>query len=289
MAALQAINTIDLEKYLYGVLPAEIGASAPTEALKAQACAARTFAVKNMGRFAADGFDIDDTNRSQSYAGYDGETTRCCAAVDATRGLVMTYRGELIEAPFSTDSGGTTACDTSGECPYLQAVRDAPANGGPDYAADGPDHVWAKTFAAADLTAALAKDPRTAVTQFASLTIDGYDASGRVTTATVTGLDRTAKTVPGPILRAILGYDVIKSTLFTMTIQPDGSYLFSGKGWGHGFGMSQDGACAMAADPYDKSYKEILVHYYVGVDLTPLNKIQGLAAEIAADRSTPRG
>jgi stage II sporulation protein D len=254
------------------------------EALKAQACASRTFALKNLGRFAAQGFDIDDTSHSQSYAGYDGETLKCREAVDATRGLVLTYHGELIEAPYSTDSGGMTACDTTGECPYLQAVKDAPASGGPEYACDQRFHTWTKTFSASDLAAALAKDARTAVPQFQSLSIDGYDASGRVTTVTVTGVDGTTKCVTGPVFRSILGYDVLRSTLFTVAVDTvDGSYVFSGKGWGHGLGMSQNGAIAMASDPYDKSYKEILQHYYVGVDITSLDKNPSFACSKPSD------
>jgi SpoIID/LytB domain protein len=288
--ALQAINTVDLEQYLYAVLPAEIGASAPMEALKAQACASRTFALKNLGRFSTQGFDIDDTSRSQSYAGYDGETPRCREAVDSTRGQVITYHGELIEARYSTDSGGVTACDTSGECPYLQAVKDAPESGGPEYGCDERFHQWSKTFDQADLAAALAKDPRTAVPSFQSLAIDGYDASGRVTTATVTGAGGATKAVPGPVLRAILGYDVIRSTLFTLTVQADGSYLFNGKGWGHGLGMSQDGAVAMASDPYNKSYVEILRHYYVGVEITQVDKLPSIACGESGDtESDQRG
>ena len=108
---LRVINTVALEDYLYGVVPAEIGAHVPMEAMKAQAVAARTFALKNRGKFAWDGFDLDDTTRSEGYDGWDGETPGSNAAVDATRGQVLTYHGALIDAPYSTDSGGMTACD----------------------------------------------------------------------------------------------------------------------------------------------------------------------------------
>ena len=69
--------------------------------------------------------------------------------------------------------------------------------------------------------------------------------SGRITTATVWSAEGSSKTVPGAVLRQILGYDVFRSTLVTLTVEPDGTYRFDGKGWGHGFGMSQDGAVAM--------------------------------------------
>ncbi len=265
---LRVINTVPLEPYLYGVIPAEIGANVPMEAMKAQAVAARTYALKNRGKCAADGFDLDDTTRCEGYDGLDGETALSNAAVDGTRTQVLTYQGRLIDAIFSTDSGGMTACDLSGDCPYLQAVKDADTSDGLDYAASGKYHTWTHTFTPAQIAALLARDPRTQVKQFVSLTIDGLDPSGRVTTATVAGADGTLKTVTGPQIRQILGYDTLRSTRVVMTRTAGGSYRFDGKGWGHGMGMSQDGAVAMAGTPYRKSYREILTHYYVGAEVT---------------------
>ena len=264
----RVINTIPLEPYLYGVIPAEIGANVPMEAMKAQAVAARTYALKNRGKCAADGFDLDDTTRCEGYYGLTGETALSSAAVDDTRGQILTYHGQLIDAIFSTDSGGMTACDLSGDCPYLQAVKDADASDGLDYAASGKYHTWTHTFTPAQIAALLARDPRTAVAKFVSLTIDGLDPSGRITTATVAGADGTLKTVTGPQLRQILGYDTLRSTRVVMTRTLTGGYRFDGKGWGHGMGMSQDGAVAMAGVPYRKSYREILTHYYVGAEVS---------------------
>ena len=279
-ATLYVINTVPLEAYLYGVVPAEIGADVPKEAMKAQAVAARTFALKNRGKFAWDGFDLDDTTRSEGYDGWDGETPASNAAVDSTRGLVLTYQGALIDAPYSTDSGGMTACDP--ECPYLQAVRDAPAGKNtPDYAAATRYHTWTLTYTPAQLQAALARDPLTQISDFAALTLDGFDVSGRITTATVTGADGTTKTVTGAQFRRILGYDVLRSTLATLTILPNGEYRFQGKGWGHGLGMSQEGAVCMAAPPYRKTYKDILRHYYVGTTLAPVSGLADAPAKVA--------
>ena len=153
----------------------------------------------------------------------DGETPLSNAAVDATRGQVLTYQGQLIDAPYSTDSGGMTACDTGGDCPYLQAVRDAPSPDGPDYAGDGKYHTWSKTFTPQDGWPCCSPKTRgrTSTSSFRSR-IDGYDASGRITTATVAGADGTMKTVTGPQLRQILGYDVLRSTRVTLTITADG-------------------------------------------------------------------
>ena len=257
--SLQVIDNIALEDYLYGVIPAEIGTHVPMEAMKAQAVAARTYALKNRGKFGSQGFDLDDTTRCEGYAGVGGETPLSNAAVDATRGQVLTYHGILIDAPYSSDSGGMTACDADGVCPYLQAVHDAPAKDGPDYACTGKYHTWTKEYTPDELSTALAKDPRTHVDKFVSLAIDGTDASGRIATATVAGADGTMKTVTGPQLRQILGYDVLRSTLVTLKVEEDGKYRFDGRGWGHGLGMSQDGAVAMASPPTDIRIKRFSV------------------------------
>ncbi len=272
-STLRVINTVGLEPYLYGVIPAEIGTKVPLEAMRAQAVAARTYALRNRGKFGSEGFDLDDTTRSEGYLGVDGETALSNAAVDSTRGQVLTWHGKLIDAPYSTDSGGMTACDLSGDCPYLQAVRDAPSGSSPDYAHDGKYHTWMKVFPAAAIAAKLSSDPRTRVSQFTSLTLDGVDASGRITTATVAGADGTMRTVTGPQLRQILGYDSLRSTRVSLTITPSGDYQFDGKGWGHGLGMSQDGAVAMASRPYNKSCRDILKHYYVGTALTDISQV----------------
>ena len=133
--------------------------------------------------------------------------------------------------------------------------------------ATGRYHTWTQTWTPAQLAQMLARDPRTRVAQFVSLTLDGLDPSGRITTATVAGADGTMRTVTGPQLRQILGYDSLRSTRVTLTRTPAGDYRFDGKGWGHGLGMSQDGAVAMAGPPYRKTYLEILKHYYVGAKI----------------------
>ena len=192
-ATLRVINTVDLESYLDGVVPAEIGAKSPLEALKAQAIAARTYTLKNRGKLAREGMDLDDTTRCQSYVGADGETPFVTAAVDATHGQVITYGNALIDATYSTDSGGVTACDPTGALPYLQAVPDCPRPGMPEYAAAAPKHNWVCTFSGARIDTLLCNDARTNVGEVKALTLDGQDASGRITTATVTGKDGTKK------------------------------------------------------------------------------------------------
>ncbi|HZU53593.1 MAG TPA: SpoIID/LytB domain-containing protein [Holophagaceae bacterium] len=124
---LSVINTVDLESYLKGVVPREMGAwNYPAlEALKAQAVAARTYAVANLGKRKEEGYDLVDTVSDQVYGGADGEQNLTDLAVQQTAGLVATYGGKPIQALFMADCGGSTV-DVSwvfgGEAPYLKAA-----------------------------------------------------------------------------------------------------------------------------------------------------------------------
>src|SRR3989441_2719704 len=105
--ALTVVNVIGLEDYVRGVVPNELNYPA-IEALKAQAVAARTYAVKNRGQFASEGFDLLPTTRSQVYRGLTSETALTSRAVDETRGLIATYKGEPINALYTSTCGGRT-------------------------------------------------------------------------------------------------------------------------------------------------------------------------------------
>ncbi|GLH67943.1 SpoIID/LytB domain-containing protein [Geothrix edaphica] len=129
---LTVVNTLDLETYLRGVVPKEMGAwEFPSlEALKAQAVAARTYAVANRGKRAADGFDMGDTVADQVYGGRDGEQLLTDRAIQETEGLFATYGGKPILALFMANCGGHTV-DVSqvfgGDAPYLKAAPCYPA------------------------------------------------------------------------------------------------------------------------------------------------------------------
>ena len=105
--ALTVVNVIGLEDYVRGVVPNELSFPA-IEALKAQAIAARTYALKNRGQFAPEGFDLLPTTRSQVYRGLTSETPLTTRAVDETRGIVATYQGEPINALYTSTCGGRT-------------------------------------------------------------------------------------------------------------------------------------------------------------------------------------
>src|SRR6185295_29639 len=108
---LNVINELSLEDYLKGVVPAEMGSKIydELEALKAQAVAARTYAVRNLNQFAPEGFDICPGPACQAYLGFGGEEAMTTRAVTDTAGQVMTYQGQIIDALYTAACGGETS------------------------------------------------------------------------------------------------------------------------------------------------------------------------------------
>ncbi len=107
--SIRAINTLPTEQYLYGVVPHEMSNSFPVEALKSQAVCARGYAVARASRYAASrSYDLVDTSKDQVYHGYASKNNRAIAAVDATKGQVLVYDGDIIEAFYSASNGGQT-------------------------------------------------------------------------------------------------------------------------------------------------------------------------------------
>ncbi len=123
------VNDVPLETYLRGVVPNEIEASAPDAALEAQAIIARTYALRNLRRFAVDDYELCATTDCQVYLGLTGTTANTDRAITTTRGQVLTYQNQLVDAVYSSTTGGVTAAFSDvwngAERPYLQPVVDA--------------------------------------------------------------------------------------------------------------------------------------------------------------------
>ena len=120
---LTVINDIDLESYIKGVVPSEMPASWEFEALKAQAIAARSFALANLGKQSRNGYDLKDNTEDQAYGGASAETNITNKAVDETHGLVLTYDMKIISAYYFASAGGMTNTSIwGGDVPYLRAV-----------------------------------------------------------------------------------------------------------------------------------------------------------------------
>lgn len=246
---LTAVNYVDLEQYLYSVLGSEMDGNWPQEALKAQAVAARSFALykRQMSRNGV--YDVGNTTSWQVYKGLVSESQGTRMAVDATTDQVLTYNGKIILAAFHSSSGGHTenAEDIWSESlPYLRGVE--------DYDQGTPQYQWVKTFSRSNLSNLLG------VSNIKSLIPERTTPYGRITSMKVVGSGRTRR-MSGTQLRQVLG---LKSTCFTVTPTAT-AFQINGRGYGHGLGMSQWGAYNLALRGVN--YQQILLHYYQGTSL----------------------
>ncbi|MBW4548195.1 MAG: SpoIID/LytB domain-containing protein [Symplocastrum torsivum CPER-KK1] len=249
---LTAVNHVNLEHYLYSVLGAEMSPSWPLEALKAQAVAARSFALhkRSSGNSA---YDVTNTTSSQVYKGIETEAQSTHQAVNATAGQVMTYGGKVILAAFHSSSGGHTENVEdiwTQPLPYLRGVA--------DYDMGAPVFQWTKSFSRGEMSRLIS-----GVGNVVSMTPERRTPQGRVVTMKVQG-DRGTKRVSGNDLRSALG---LRSTLFAVSSTGSG-FQIDGRGYGHGLGLSQWGAHNLAAQ--GTNYQQILGHYYQSATLAQL-------------------
>ncbi len=253
-----AINEIDLEEYLYGVVRSEMDPRWPPEALRAQAIAARSLAVQSAGRFAAEGYDVRATTDSQVYGGVAAEDARTTAAVDATRGIILFHNGRPAFAAFHADSGGATENSEyvwGGVIPHLRGVPDPFSKG-------APNHEWTLRLDLAVIEAQLQRAGRP-LAGLQRLEAASTSPSGRVMVLRL-GAASGGGEMRGTEFRTAVGTSVLRSTLFTVRSYPtEGTVEIAGRGFGHGVGMSQWGARGMALAGRD--YTAILKHYYTGI------------------------
>lgn len=144
-----AVNVVDLEEYLYGVIPAEMPVSYGEEALKAQTLAARTYAMTKLNAHKGSGYELCDTINCQVYKGYSGENSKTNAIVDETEGEIICYNGTPIEAVFSASTGGYTENSENvwnSVVPYLRAVPEVGEYG---------NNTWTKTLTLSQLDSLL--------------------------------------------------------------------------------------------------------------------------------------
>jgi len=291
---LTVVNRLNIEEYLYSVVPAEMPCTWPPAALEAQAVAARTYTITNLRRYESRGFDLLASVLSAYYPGVKSEDAATRAAVDATRGLILTFNGRPITAVYSANSAGFT--ESSREVwnfdhSYLRAVPDkelppeidacmSPAvlakwlkerplthSSNPAYSARAA-YRWQLWVPRWELEERLARAGAKEIGEILSLTTAGRGPSGRVKEVLIRGTAGEYR-INGDPIRSRLGG--LRSNLFVVEpkLGPDGRpeyFIFTGGGWGHGVGMCQSGAAGMAAAGY--SCREILDHYYPGAELT---------------------
>jgi len=295
---MRLINILDLEDYVAGVVPYEIGAGAPFEALKAQAVVARTEALALSGRHGDEPFDVCSSTHCQVYGGATAELDRqdVRRAVESTRGEALFWSGKPAPgAKYHACCGGVT--ESAGalwqfDVPYMvgvdcgalgpeaatrgaAAIRDeealraiiaTPNTGDFCYGSNG--YRWKVEYTAGQLAAVLApvigrfEHPESRVVQVAVVERTPRGSAVRVRVTTTEG----EYVIAGEYaIRSALGGTVtIKSGVFVVDAEgdPPSTFVFSGAGYGHGVGMCQYGARGMARAGYN--YRAILEHYYPG-------------------------
>lgn len=249
-----AINHIELEDYIRGILYHESSHYWPEEALKAQAIVCRTYAAYQMQENRAKDFDVTSDIYSQVYGGETSERYRTNAAVDATRGKVLTYKGKTFPAYFHATCAGHTE-----DAALLWNINIPPLKGvACRFCKNSPHFSWHAVLAQKKVKEALLKAGYNLGGDIREIKVLGKDASGRIAKLRI--VSRTKDTdIEAKDLRNVIGPNLIRSTNFT--IQVTGSDLvLEGLGWGHGVGLCQWGGYFMAKEGYN--YKKILEYYY---------------------------
>jgi len=267
---LAVVNELPIEAYLAGTLAREMYAGWSPEALRAQAVASRTYALYQRGLRRREIYDVVSGTSSQVYGGIESEVPRVTAAVEATRGEILSHRGSPILAAFHSASGGRTASaeEVWGEArPYLPSVS-------VDDEWDSPSTYWRVRVSGTTLGRAVAALGHP-IGDVRGAKVKRRSESGRVREIQLTG-ERGTAVVSGRALRQALGESVLQSTLFELRDDGGEGLIFVGSGSGHGVGMSQWGARAMARRGAD--YREILGAFYPGARLTRLTPAAGKGA-----------
>ena len=262
------INILGIEKYLSSVVGSEMPAKWPLEALKAQAIASRTYALKQKGNPI---YDIDSTQKNQVYNGLESRTYKTVRAVRSTRSLVLTYKNKLINALFHSSSGGMTENSQDvwkNEYPYLSSVRDFDRN--------NPKLQWKKKFSSGELQKLFPE-----IGGIKKIEILNITNTGRVKNVKIFGKYGSDQ-ISGVDIRKRMN---LKSTFMRFKFIKDKKYISDndnsnnpiektlivfGQGSGHGVGMSQWGARYMASK--GQKAERILKHFYKGIRIKPFSK-----------------
>ncbi|MFZ5801146.1 MAG: SpoIID/LytB domain-containing protein, partial [Candidatus Omnitrophota bacterium] len=252
---LLVVNNLDIEEYIKGVLRHEVSHRWPLEVLKAQAVAARTFAVYQMQISAAKDFDVTSDIYSQVYGGKASETYRTSVAVNRTRGEVLTYKGRIFPAFFHATCGGHTE-----DASVLWNINIPPLKGVEcKFCVHSPHLKWHKEISLAEAEDKLIANGF-AIGGLENIEVTERDASGRALKLKLVAAGDKLE-ISGKDFRQIFDPHFIRSTNFQIK-NSDGKLYIQGIGWGHGVGMCQWGAYAQSLQ--GRKYDEILKYYYPG-------------------------
>lgn len=301
------VNKVPIETYLRGVVPYEIGLGAPPTTIEAQAILARTYVLRNLRRFEVDDYELCADTQCQVYRGITGAADVTDRAIAATQGLVLTYENELVDALYSSNTGGVTAAFShvwnGPDRPYLQPVVDS-VSGSWDLAtrplsqennlkaflsldSGFNEETWDTFRWQEDATLEkIGQDLKTYLQarnhplanfqQVQRLVVTERAPSGRVQTLQIATDAGVVELHKDEVIRAI---EAPLSLLFYtagLYEQPEGAtepqlkgYRFIGGGFGHGVGMSQTGAYNLGDLGW--SSDRILKFYYPGTELQPIS------------------
>lgn len=291
-AGVLVVNVLEVEQYLRGVVPLEIGGRTASEqaAVEAQAVAARSYTFVRLA--AAGGsaarhvnYDLVAGTSDQVYGGLDAERPFSDAAVASTSGLVLKYGGRTVDAPYSAACGGETATADevwrTGGQPYLRRVSDRIPGTQRYYCDPAPRFAWTRTLESGELDAAVRQYLRNYTSvpsggpgHVERVTVEQRTATGRVGLLSI-DTDAGRFTLRGNDIRYVLrtpGGEILNSTYFSVEPEVGAGgalrrLIIRGNGWGHGIGMCQWGAIGRARAGQD--FRTILRTYYPGTELGP--------------------
>lgn len=259
---LLVVNYLDLEDYIKGVLYHEVSHHWPIEALKAQAVACRTYASSQIEAGISQDYDLTADIYSQVYGGRTSERYRTNRAVELTKYQVLNFQGKIFPTYYHATCAGHTQDASSLWKIDLVPLRGLVCN----FCVDSPHFKWHKILALSAIEKKLVACGYSGVKHISSIEILDRDASDRVGSLKITSNKGIAK-ISAKDLRNFIGPNEIRSTNFTVRVV-DQTAFFDGLGWGHGVGLCQWGAYAMARQGY--RYSEILEYYYPGSVLVKL-------------------
>jgi stage II sporulation protein D len=255
---LLVINHVDIEDYLCSVLVGEISHRWPVEALKAQAIAARTYAVYQSRLNKDADYDLTGSVYSQVYQGSSVERNQASEAVKATEGMVLTYNGKIFPAYYHGACGGTTE-----DANELWGVKLVPLAGVRcNFCKDSPSFKWRNRIPLSVIASRLAAN-RMSVGRIRNIVPAGFNSSGRIHDLKIKGTKDTV-VLDANRFRLFVGADLVRSTNFKVSLSGRNA-VFNGYGWGHGVGLCQWGAHFMAKKGY--TAEEILKFYYPGSEI----------------------
>lgn len=263
---LMVINYIALDDYLYGVLYHEVSHRWPIEAIKAQAIAARTFALYQARQNKAQVYDLRNDIYSQVYGGRTSEKWATTRAVDLTKDQILTYNGDILPAYYHATCAGHTEDASNLWNDNIPPLKGVPCN----FCEGSPHYKWSKNIPLWVLEDSLKKGGYK-IGKISSISVLSRNGSGRVDKIDIKDNAGISIVLTGKDFRQMLGPNEIRSTRFDVSIAW-GVLEIEGLGWGHGVGMCQWGAYGMASK--GKKAEEILKYYYPGTEIVTIDKIK---------------